>query len=38
MKHDPLQNKRKRRVSKQGVLKKLTKIFHTLAHLDKLHY
>jgi hypothetical protein len=33
----PLQNKGKRRISKQGVFrKKQTKIFHTLAHLDQV--
>jgi hypothetical protein len=36
MEHDPLQNKSKRRISKQGVLEKQTKIFHTLAHLDQV--
>jgi hypothetical protein len=35
--HDPLQNKGKRRISKQGVVrKKQSKIFHTLAHLDQV--
>jgi hypothetical protein len=34
---NPLQNKGKRRISKQGVFrKKQTKIFHTLAHLDQV--
>jgi hypothetical protein len=36
VKHDPLQNKSKRRISKQGVFRKQTKIFHTLAHLDQV--
>jgi hypothetical protein len=35
-KHDPLQNKSKKRISKQGVLRKQTKIFHTLAHLNQV--
>jgi hypothetical protein len=35
-KHDPLQNKRKRRISKKGVFRKNTKILHTLAHLDQV--
>jgi hypothetical protein len=32
----PLQNKRKWRISKQGVLRKIKKIFDTLAHLDQV--
>jgi hypothetical protein len=32
----PLQNKGKRRISKQGVFRKNTKIFHALAHLDQV--
>jgi hypothetical protein len=36
MKHDPLQNKSKRKVSKQGVHRKQTKIFHTLAQFDQV--
>jgi hypothetical protein len=32
----PLQNKGKRRISKEGVLKKQTNIFHTLAYLDQV--
>jgi hypothetical protein len=36
-KHDPpSKNKSKRRISKQGVFRKNTKIFHTLAHLDQV--
>jgi hypothetical protein len=34
--HDPLQNKSKRRILKQGLFRKNTKIFHTLAHLDQV--
>jgi hypothetical protein len=36
VKHEPLQNKCKRRISKQGVFRKNTKIFHALAHLDQV--
>jgi hypothetical protein len=36
VKHDPLQNKSKRRISKQGVFRKQTKIFRTPAHLDQV--
>jgi hypothetical protein len=34
-KHDPLQNKSKRRISKQGVFRKTQK-YSTLAHLDQV--
>jgi hypothetical protein len=37
VKHDsPLQNKGKRRISKQGLFRKTKKIFHALAHLDQV--
>jgi hypothetical protein len=37
VKHHPLQNKSKRRISKQGVLTKTNKkIFHSLAHVDEV--